>query len=116
MNGKTEYKRLCPTCKVKLEYRGMEDIHTGGRGLEVVELICSILTGLSVLAIAVRDLMVKRTTFDFYVCPQCHYTIFIEDVSVKVENDHKHNLYVEYKKRLNDVSMQLKDIKRASNL
>jgi Zn-finger nucleic acid-binding protein len=111
MSKKTEYKRLCPTCRVKLEYRGMEDIHTGGRTLEIVEFICSIFTGLSFLAITVRDLMVKRTTFDFYVCPRCRYTIFVEDVPDKTNNHVQNNLYIEYKQKLNEVSRQIRDIK-----
>ncbi len=52
MSREIQRERLCPTCRVRLEYRGMEDIHTGGRGLEIAELLGSIFTGLSFIAIA----------------------------------------------------------------
>jgi hypothetical protein len=92
----------------------MEDIHTGGRGLEIAEFLCSIFTGLSFIAIAVRDLMVKRTTFDFYVCPKCHYTIFVEEDSSTVKGT-KLNGYIEYKKRLKNVSQLISEIKKAND-
>jgi hypothetical protein len=104
-------KRRCPTCKLQLKYKGNEDVHTGGRGLEILELIGSIFLGYSVIAI--RDLMVKRTTFDFYVCPKCHYTIFVEeDTSNNSNNNTKYNGYREYKKKLENVSKILRDIEK----
>lgn len=42
MRKEMRYERLCPTCKVRLEYKGIEDVHTGGRRLEVAELLASI--------------------------------------------------------------------------
>jgi hypothetical protein len=107
-------KRKCPIHKVELEYKGMEDVHTGGRGLEFLELIGSIFVGFSIIAI--RDLMVKRITFDFYVCPICHYTILVEeDSSNNANNNTKYNGYREYKKRLENVSQMLSDIKKLNN-
>lgn len=114
MRKEVRYERLCPTCKVRLEYKGMEDVHTGGRGLEIAELLASIFVGFSVIAI--RDLMVKRTTFDFYVCPKCHYTILIEEDSSTIGNNStKRNVYIEYKKKLKDVSRLINEIKKVNN-
>lgn len=42
MRKEMRYEGLCPTCKVRLEYKGIEDVHTGGRRLEVAELLTSI--------------------------------------------------------------------------
>lgn len=104
-------KRHCPNCKVQLEYKGKEDVHTGGRGLEILELIGSIFVGFSIIAI--RDLLVKRTRFDFYVCPKCHYTIFVkEDTSNNGNNNTRYNGYREYKKKLEYVSKILSDIEK----
>jgi hypothetical protein len=108
MNKEALIKRKCPIHKVQLEYKGMEDVHTGGRGLEFLELIGSILLGFSIIAI--RDLMVKRTTFDFYVCPICRYTIFVEEDS-STNNIEKDNGYREYKEKLKNVSQLLSEIK-----
>lgn len=113
MRKEMQVERLCPTCKVRFEYKGMEDVHTGGRGLEIAEILASILLGFPVIAI--RDLMVKRTTFDFYVCPKCHYTIFVEENSNSIGNNStKRNIYMEYKKRLKHVSQLTNEIKKAN--
>jgi hypothetical protein len=115
MSREINGERLCPNCKVKLEYKGIEDVHTGGRELEILELIGSIFLGFSIIAI--RDLLVKRTTFDFYVCPKCRYTIFVEeDSSPKAGNGETPYGYLEYRKRLKDVSELISEIKRVNNL
>ncbi len=59
--------------------------------------------------------MVKRRTFDFYVCPKCHYTILVEEDSSTI-NGTKLNGYIEYKKRLKNVSQLVSEIKKANNL
>jgi hypothetical protein len=115
MSKEIKSERLCPTCKLRLEYKGMEDIHTGGRGLEIIELLSSIFTGLSFLAIAIRDLMVKRTTFDFYVCPKCRYTILVEDSVPKADNGEELDRYLEYRKRQKEVLELISEVKKASN-
>ncbi len=114
MSKDMQYERLCPTCKVQLIYRGMEDIHTGGRGLEIAEFLASIVLGFSVIPI--RDLLVKRTTFDFYVCPKCRYTTFVEEDSNTTGNaSTKRNVYIEYKKKLKNVSQLINEIKKVNN-
>lgn len=107
--------RPCPFCKVELEYKGMENIHTGGRGLEAMEFLASIFTGLSILAIAVRDLLVKRTTFDFFVCPKCRYTIFIEESESRKTNAGDSNIYMEYRRNEQKVSNLIQDVRRKYN-
>lgn len=60
--------------------------------------------------------MVKRTTFDFYVCPKCHYTIFVEEDSSIIDNDStEHNVHIEYKKKLKMVSQLVNEIKIVNN-
>jgi predicted nucleic-acid-binding Zn-ribbon protein len=114
MSKDMQYERLCPTCKVQLIYRGMEDIHTGGRGLEIAEFLASIVLGFSVIPI--RDLLVKRTTFDFYVCPKCRYTTFVEEDSNTTGNaSTKRNVYIEYKKKLKNVSQLINEIKKVND-
>jgi uncharacterized protein (DUF2225 family) len=104
--------RKCPFCKVELEYKGMENIHTGGRGLEAMEFLASIFTGLSILAIAVRDLLVKRTTFDFFVCPKCRYTVFVEESESSAKKTGNLNVYTEYKRKEQNVSNLIQDVRR----
>jgi DNA-directed RNA polymerase subunit RPC12/RpoP len=54
-------------------------------------------------------------TFDFYVCPKCHYTIFVkEDTSNNGNNNTRYNGYREYKKKLEYVSKILSDIEKLS--
>ena len=115
MENNTQGERKCPFCKINLQYKGMEDVHTGGRVLEIVEFLASVFAGLSILAIALRDIMVKRTTFDFYVCPQCHYTVFVEETGSKIDGDEQVNFYAEYRKTtkkvanlLNEINIQIK--------
>ncbi len=113
MNNKVSPKaRQCPFCKVKLEYKGMEDIHTGGRGLEAVEFLASIFTGLSILAVAIRDLLVKRTTFDFFVCPKCRYTVFVEESESGTKNGGDSNMHMEYRRKEQKVSNLIQDVRR----
>lgn len=45
MSREIPFEAKCPTHKVQLEYKGMEDVHTGGIGLEVMELIGTFLWG-----------------------------------------------------------------------
>ena len=104
--------RKCPFCKVHLEYKGMEDIHTGGRGLEAVEFLASIFTGLSILAVAIRDLLVNRTTFDFFVCPKCGYTVFVEESEISATNSGDSSIYREYKRKEQEVSNLIQDVRR----
>ena len=107
--------RQCPFCKVELEYKGMEDIHTGGRGLEAVEFLASIFTGLSILAVAVRDLLVKRTTFDFFVCPKCRYTVFVQESKSGTKNTGDSNMYTEYRREGQKVTNLIQDVRRKYN-
>lgn len=107
--------RKCPFCKVELVYKGMENIHTGGRGLEAMEFLASMFTGLSILAIAVRDLLVKRTTFAFFVCPKCHYTVFVEEPKRGAKNAGDSNMYMEYRRNEQKVSNLIQDVRRKYN-
>jgi hypothetical protein len=93
----------------------MENIHTGGRGLEAMEFLASIFTGLSILAVAIRDLLVKRTTFDFFVCPKCHFTVFIEESESGATNTGDSNMYMEYKRKEQKVSNLIQDVRRKYN-
>ncbi len=106
-------KRICPTCKVQFEYKGVVDAYIGRRGFEIVELIGSIFVGFLILAI--RHLMVRRTTFNSYVCPLCHYTTLImKDADTITDTDRsiKYNEYREYKKKLEIISQLFSEIKR----
>ena len=107
--------RQCPFCKVELEYKGMEDIHTGGRGLEAMEFLASIFTGLSILAVAIRDLLVKRTTFDFFVCPKCRYTVFVEESESGAKKTGDSNMYTEYRRKEQKVTNLIQDVRRKYN-
>ena len=107
--------RQCPFCKVELEYKGMEDIHTGGRGLEAMEFLASIITGLSILAVAIRDLLVKRTTFDFFVCPKCRYTVFVEESESGAKKTGDSNMYTEYRRKEQKVTNLIKHVRRKYN-
>jgi hypothetical protein len=111
MSREMPFKGKCPTHKVQLEYKGMENVHTGGLGLEIMELIGTLVWGVPVILL--RDLLVTRTTFDFYVCPVCHYTVFIEEDSSNNANDATE--YTAYKKKLKNVSQMLSEIKKISN-
>ena len=114
MSTEIPFEGKCPTHKVQLEYKGMEDVHTGGIGLEIMELIGTLFWGVSVMIL--RDLLVKRTTFDFYVCPICHYTMLIEEDSGNNENnDTEYNEYREYKKKLENISQILSEIRVLNN-
>lgn len=109
MSREMSFEGKCPTHQVQLEYKGMEDVHTGGKALEVIELIGTFFWGVSFILL--RDLMVKRTTFDFYVCPICHYTVFIqEDSSNKGNNGTEYKQYREYKKKLENVSQMFHEL------
>ena len=114
MSREMPFEGKCPTHKVQLEYKGMEDVHTGGRGLEIMELIGTFFWGVSIMIL--RDLLVTRTTFDFYICPICHYTVFVEDSSNNANNDTEYKEYREYKKKLNNVSQILSEIKELDNV
>jgi uncharacterized protein (DUF2225 family) len=113
MSRQMPFEGECPTHKVQLEYKGMEDVHTGGKELEIMELIGTFFWGIPVILL--RDLLVRRTTFDFYVCPICHYTVFIEDSSNNANNATEYNGYREYKKKLKNVSQLLSEIKNLNS-
>jgi hypothetical protein len=113
MNREMPFEGKCPTHKVQLEYKGMEDVHTGGKKLEIIELIGTLFWGIPVILL--RDLLVRRTTFNFYVCRICHYTVFIEDSSNNANNATEYNEYREYKKKLGNVSQILSEIKNLNN-
>lgn len=117
MNNKvSRIVRQCPFCKVELEYKGMEDIHTGGRGLEAMEFLASIFTRLSILAVAIRDLLVKRTTFDFFVCPKCRYTVFVEESETGAKKKSgDSNMYTEYRRKEQKVTNLIQDVRRKYN-
>jgi uncharacterized protein (DUF2225 family) len=113
MNNKVSpQERKCPFCRVELEYKGMEDIHTGGRGLEAVEFLASIFTGLSILAVAIRDLLVKRATFDFFVCPKCRYTVFVEKSENGAKKTGDSNMYKAYRRKEQKVTNLIQDVRR----
>lgn len=64
----------------------------------------------------IRDLLVKRTTFDFYVCPICHYTVFVQEESSNNGNNAvEYKEYREYKKKLENISQMVSEIKKMSN-
>ncbi len=107
------FERLCPTCNVQLDYKGIVAAHLGGRGFEIAGFIGSIFLGFPLMAI--RDLMVKRTAFNSYICPLCHYTTLVmeeDDSSTTTDRTIKYNEYREYKKKLENVSQLFSEVKR----
>jgi hypothetical protein len=107
------FKRLCPTCEMQLEYKGIVDAYIGRRGFEIVELIGSIFVGFPIISIT--HLMVRRTTFNSYVCPLCHYTTLIlgeDNLRTNTDSSIRCNEYREYKKKLENISQLFNEIKR----